>query len=141
MKMDKRESEGSGKFLKIKDGESVTGLFRGNVYEFHSKWDNGKNILTSPEEGRPRFRLNFIVKEDGALKAKIWEFPLAVYNQLFSINEEYPLETTKIKITRQGTGTDTSYMIIPLLKEPVGPQAAEEIEGVPLCILEHKEAF
>lgn len=143
MKFSKREvvQNESGLFLKLKDGESVSGVFRGDIYEFHSKWTGNRSQLTTPDdpEGRARFRLNFVTKEDKKLVAKIWEFPVAVYNQLADIHEEYSLEETKIKITRRGTGTDTTYMILPLLKEKMSPAIMTEVLSVPLSILEHKE--
>lgn len=143
MRFTKREipsGDGSGGlFLKLKDGESVVGVFRGEVYEFYSKWENNKSVLTTADDpdGKSRFRLNFVVKED-KFTAKIWEFGLTIYNQLADINEEYPLQSTKVKITRRGTGTDTIYMILPMLKEPIPAQAMKEIESLPLNILEHK---
>lgn len=144
MKFTKREvvqSEGSSLFLKLKDGDSITGIFRGENHEFHVKWENGKSHLTNEhdQEGKPRFRLNFITKEDKRLVAKIWEFSVVVYNQLADLNEEYPLETTKVKITRRGSGTDTVYSILPLLKEPLTPAQIKEIESVSLNMLEHKQ--
>lgn len=144
MKFTKREvqsgEKGSNLFLKLADGQSVTGVLRGENYEFYNKWINGKSQLTTADdpEGKSRFRANFVTVEDGRLTAKIWEFPLTVYNQLADIAEEYDLEKTKIKITRRGTGTDTVYMILPLLKEPISAKAIKEIEAVKLNILEHK---
>lgn len=139
--MPTQESSGSSLFLRLKDGESVTGICRGEAYEFRQKWMNGKSTLVdeSDPEGKLRFRLNFVTPEDGKLTAKIFEFGLVVYGQLSEINDEYPLEKTKIKITRRGTGTDTIYMILPILKEPISPKLMKDIEAVPLNILEHKQ--
>lgn len=132
MKFTKRQESsggGSDKFLKFKDGETQNVIFKGEIYEFHMKWINGKSVLieaTDPE-AKVRFKLNAIVSENGAYKAKIWEFPLTIYNKLCDINSEYPLENTVIKITRQGTGTDTEYHLLPLLKVPV-PKALDRID-------------
>lgn len=147
MKLPKREmptSNGSSGnlFLKFKDGESKTGVFRGEPYEFYQKWVSNKSHVTSADdpEGKSRFRLNFVVLEDGKFVAKIFEFGLTVYGQLADIQEEYDLETIKVKITRRGTGTDTTYMVLPLLKEPIPAKAFKEIESVHMNILEHKQA-
>lgn len=146
MKFNKRDlpmggGQGSTLFFKLKDGESKTGVCRGEIFEFTNKWVNGKSFLCSPDEegAKSRFRLNIVVQEDGQFTAKIWEFPLTVYNLLADIAEEYDLEKTKIKITRRGTGTDTIYMILPLLKEPIPAKIQNEIDAVPLTILEHKD--
>lgn len=145
MKFTKREisssENGNGVFLKLKDGESVTGVFRGEVYEFRSKWENGKSKLVDEKdpEGKTRFRLNFVMREGDKFVPKIWEFGVSVYNQLADINEEYDLTQTKVKLTRRGTGTDTTYSILPLLKEPIPPKVMKEIEDVILNVLEHKD--
>jgi hypothetical protein len=145
MKFSKREivqSEGSGLFLKLGDGESVTGVFRGDVYEFYSKWVGNRSQLTTPEdpEGKSRFRLNFVTKEGDRWTAKIWEFGTIVYNQLAELNDEYTLDETKVKVTRRGTGTDTTYSILPLLKEKFDLKTVEAIESVNLHALEHRDA-
>ena len=144
MKFNKRQSvssDGPGLFLKLKDGESVVGVCRGEIYEFFNKWVGGRSQLTQADDpdGRSRFRLNFVVQEDGKFVAKIWEFGFAIYNQLADLNDEYPLEKTKIKITRRGQGTDTIYLILPMVKEPIPAKTMKQIESVDLNILEHKE--
>jgi hypothetical protein len=145
MKFTKREmptSNGSNgtMFLKFKDGEAKTGVLRGDIYEFTQVWENGKSqvVEESHPDGKSRFRLNFVTQEDGKFVAKIFEFGLTVYNQLADIAEEYELDKTKIKISRRGTGMDTVWNILPLLKEPIPPKLLKDLEAVPLNILEHK---
>lgn len=145
MKFNKRDipkSDGSGgnMFMRLKDGESVTGVCRGEVYEFFIIWENNRSrIVKQSEDGaKSRFRLNLVVHEDGKFIAKIWEFGLTIYNQLSDISDEYNLEETKLKISRRGVGTDTVYMILPLLKEPISPKTLKEISAVHMLILEHK---
>lgn len=128
---------GENKFLQIKDGESVTGIFRGEPYRHFIKWIEGKSIDAdeNEREARPRFKLNFITNVDGALKALIWNFSQTVYNQLAEIHDEYPLESTKLKITRRGTGKETMYSILPLLKEPLSSKQLDDIAKVQLQVL------
>jgi hypothetical protein len=139
--MPERDDRGPGIFLKFKDGESKTGVCRGEVYEFFQVWENGKSQVVARDhaDAKSRFRLNFVILEDGKFVPKIFEFGIVVYNLLAEISEEYDLEKTKVKITRRGTGTDTVYMVLPLLKEPISAKTMKEIEAVPLNILEHKE--
>ena len=128
MKFRKREiATGDGKggaFLKFKDGESKVGVFRGEVFEFYNVWEGGKSHVVDADhpQAKSRFRLNFITKEDGELKAKTFEFGLMIYNMLADLSEEYDLEQTAVKITRRGTGTDTVYMIIPSKGQPAENQ-------------------
>ncbi len=144
MNFQKREipksDSGGGTFFKLKDGESVNGICRGEIYEFFRKWEGGKSHLVdnSDPKAQSAFRINIIVQEGHVFKAKTWEFGLTIYNQLADINDEYPLSSTKIKVTRRGTGTDTIYAILPLLKEPIPPLALKEINAVPLNMLQHK---
>ena len=133
MKFTKREIKsgggGSEKYLRWQDGESKILILRGEPHEFYMKWVNGKSVMTGPTdpEGKSRFKINAIVSDNGNYSAKIWEFPLTVYNKLSDINLEYALETTAIKVTRQGTGTDTEYHLLPLLKVKI-PNALDRIE-------------
>jgi hypothetical protein len=140
MIFNKREvSSGQGNlFLKFKDGDSKTGIFRGEIYEYHQVWENGKSQIVSEDhpQAKSRFRANFVIYEDGKFTPKIFEFGLAVYNQLAAIADEYKIEDIKVKITRRGIGMDTTWMILPLLKEPISAKAMAEIESVPLNSLE-----
>ena len=145
MKFNKREVSsggGSDKFLKFKDGESKNIILRGEIFEFYNRWVGGKGQACGPNDpgATSRFKVNAIIYEGGAFSAKIWEFPLTVYNQLADINSEYPLESTKIKVTRQGTGTDTVYHILPLVsaKDTLSPAILKHIEAVPMNILDAK---
>ena len=138
----KGEGNGGGLFLKFKDGETKTLVLRGEIYEFRQKWENGKSILVdeSDREGKSRFRVNAVVFEDGKFQAKILEFGLMLYNQFHDIAEEFDITKVKIKVSRRGLSTDTTYNALPTLKEPLSPNQLNNIENVPLNVLEHKDA-
>lgn len=142
MKFTKRSAPGpSGgvdKYLKFKDGESKNLWLTGEIYEFYMKWVNGKSQVVEPtdSEGKSRFRVNAGLIEDGKPVMKIWEFPLTVYRALGAVNEEYPLETIKIKVTRHGMGTDTEYNVLPLLRDKIEPA----LKAQDLHILNNKPA-
>lgn len=135
---------GNGSFLKIASGTSVTGVFRGEVFEFWQKWPNGGEKQVFFDEAKamaanakPRFKLNFVTKDDdGKLVAKVWEFGLGTYNELAEINAEYPLEETVIKITRKGEGKNTEYHLLPLVRQPLNKKQLNEIAAVELQKLE-----
>ncbi len=140
MKLPKRDQEASGpsNYLKIKDGDSVTGVFRGEAHSFRIKWENNKShVIDDPNPANHnRWKLNFVLREGDKFVAKTWEFGITVYDQLSALNAEYDLDSTKVKVTRKGTGTDTAYFILPLLREPIPPAIMKEIEAVPLNILD-----
>ena len=120
MKFQKRAPVGSGDgsktYLKIRPGESIKLILAGDEHCFRIKWHNGKSSPADDNdpEGKFRFKVNVIVKEDGKYVAKVWEQGSIVYNGLMDINEDYKLNKTVLKVTRSGTGTDTTYSLIPM---------------------------
>jgi hypothetical protein len=126
---------GGGKFLKIEVGQSVTGVFRGETVSYWQKWPKGgvKEQSDIPKPGfQERFKVNFVVWEDGAFVAKIFDMNLFSYNQIADINESMDVETIKCRISRQATGKGSTYMIMPMLKEPLSPANLKAIEAVEL---------
>lgn len=127
-----------GNFIKLESGQSVTGVFRGDVLEFYQSWPKGgeKQVSLEPfEGGKLRMKANFVVHEGGKFVAKIFEFPVRVNNMLADIASEYDLNKTKIKLTRQGEGKNTNWMILPITKEPLSAKQLKEIAAVELNIL------
>lgn len=133
---------GSGIFLRLKDKESVTGVFRGDLHEFSTLWKDGKSQVVP--DGTPkasfRFRINFILSENGAMVSKIWEQGATNYHKLKELHDEYNLEKTYVKITRHGRGLDTEYSILPLVKQQVTPMIEKKIAAVGLQELKHEDA-
>ena len=127
-------------FLKINDGESVQGVFRGDPHAFKSKWtDSGSELCQDNDpEGRFRFRINFVQMVNGALTAFIWEQGARVYDNLKVLNADYDLESTIVRITRSGTGTDTRYTIIPIKKHQVDGDLEKSLKEINLHRLEHE---
>ncbi len=147
----REESEGGGKnFLKLKPGQSVRGVLRGDLYEFRQHWINNKGvacpgegcaICAKGEKNSFRFRLNFVMRETegGPFVAKIFEQGWMVYAQLRELHKDYPLPETVIKITRNGEGTNTTYVITPTKDALTGALAAS-VKSVPLLDLSHSQA-
>lgn len=137
----KHEGNGSSNYLKVEDGKSIQGVFRGEVHEFYQSWPQGgqKMIFDVPTAGASaRFKINFVCQDDGKLQAKVWEFGVSVYNQLAELSENFDLEKTKVKITRRGTGKNTQWMIIPL--GPAEAKGLKLIEAVPLNVLNGQQS-
>lgn len=131
--------EGGGNFLRLKDGESVKGILQGEPYEFRTLWSGGRPQVVA--EGTPkssfRFRMNIVIKENDKYVMKIWEQGAIVYNTLKGFSEEYDLEKTVLKVTRQGSTKDnTDYAIVPL---PGGVDAKLQGEISKLTLHELKE--
>lgn len=135
---------GPGNFLKLTDGDSVRGVFRGNPSEFKQHWVDNKSIHCGSTENSPcelckkgdrpnfRFRINFIMNENGVFSSKIFEQGAKVYRALQALHQDYNLEKTTVKITRSGTGTKTSYSILPTPNGNLSPDLETKISQVPL---------
>ena len=143
--------DGGGSFIRLKkDGESVKGVFQGNPYDYKQHWgDNKKTICIgmgcalcrAGDTPRFRFRINFIIKENGAYTAKIWEQGITAYKDLSGLNktlqeEGYKLDEYLVKITRSGLGKeDTSYPIIAVPGGALDAVRVSEIKKVKLLPL------
>lgn len=125
---------GKNTYLKINPGTAIKGIFRGVPYIFYSKWDGQKSIPSQKgqEGAKFRFKINFVMSENGLWSAKIWEQGYSVYDQLKSLNQEYPLEKTIVTIKRQGEGLKTSYLILPAKEGAISPDVASLLEKVKL---------
>ena len=113
----KTEGNVASNFLKVDDGQSATGIFRGEIFEFWQKWPKGgkKEVFTEPTAGAAsRFKVNFVTMEGGKPVAKVWEFGVSVYNMLAELQKDFDLEKTNMKISRRGVDKNTQWMIIPL---------------------------
>lgn len=122
-------SSGIGKhILKIEDGKSVVGNFRGEVVRFWQHWKGGRSIIcpgreqcslcASPDEteykSSGRFRANFIPKSKAGAEepvAMIFEGGRRVYEQLAQLNKDVPLEKAWVRISRTGTGKNTQITL------------------------------
>lgn len=137
------EKTGSKNLIKLKAGESVRGVFRGEPHIFRQHWVNNRSVLCSGADTCPecklgqkssfRFRLNFITKENEVLVAKVFEQGWTVCEALRALNEgDYPLEKFFMKVTRHGQATNTTYSIIPVAGGEVTAEQEEKISKVHL---------
>lgn len=132
----------SGKnFLKLKDGESVRGVFRGVPVIFRQHWSNGRGIVcpgkacelcAEKNKALFRFRLNFVMQEGGQYVAKIVEQGWQFFNALKQLNEEFPLENYVVKIIRTGSGSDTKYQVIQTQNGLISNGTKKGVEAVQL---------
>jgi hypothetical protein len=147
------ESKDDRNYVKLKSGESVVGVLRGEPFEFRIHWTDSKSSVC-PGDGCAicpikkssfRFRVNFITKESSkenphefAYVAKVLEMGWNFYDDLRALNEEYdPIENYAIKITRQGEKLSTKYSILPVSNGLITPEKEKEISKVALNNLGH----
>jgi hypothetical protein len=143
--------------LKLADGDSVIGVFRGGITRFYQHWENNRSVrctgrgtcrlcASDNEDLRRasgRFRMNFVLKRDknSPFEAFIFENGKKVYEQLLAINADCPLERTKVRITRMGKGKNTTIMVQVIAGENgiVNAATEKEIAAVALHPLEDQE--
>ena len=138
----KNESKGSGGptlYLRLKDGEAVNIIPRGEIYEFYSVFGVRGEATSSTPNAKLRFKMNVVVNEAGTLKAKILEFGMTIYEQLSEINKVCDVTKTKIRLSRKGSNkSDTMYMLLPVVNEPISAKVLATIEGIPLNVFGNK---
>ena len=143
LKFDKDPKTSGGKFLKIGDGETVTGILRGSVRDFYVLWNPDKTSTIVPE-GTPkakfRFRVNLVTWDQaGNLEAKILEQGPTMYKMLKELSQDYELDKTAIKIKRTGSGqNNTEYSIVPMPKPP-SDKMLEALRHIELLSLEDEQ--
>lgn len=127
----KDHSGGGGKdFLKLKGGESIQGVFRGDPYEFYSVFKDRTEYSQWAEGRSYRFRVNFVVNEGGQYKAKILEGGRRLQAQIEDEVKENGLNAV-YRIKRTGnTKDDTTYSCV-FLKKLSGEDLAK-VEDVEL---------
>lgn len=137
---------GKDSFLKLQDKEEVTGMFRGDIYQFKRHWMNNRGVQCEGEKCQYcaadpknfpsfRFRVNFITSKDGKYVAKIFESGGETYDFLSSLSKKYDLSKTVIDITRMGLNTNTKYMVMPRADVPVTKEFEAKIAAVELLAL------
>ena len=109
---DRPEGGGTKLFIRLKDGESIEGIFAGQPHKVFSSFKD-KQVYETYAEGRtPRYRVNFIVKEDGKLVPKIFETSFTTINTIKTAIDEYGKDVL-YKVKRTGAGKDnTVYHIL-----------------------------
>lgn len=143
------DSSNSQNFLRLKDKESVKGVFRGEPKTFYTHW-NGKHSIECVgkdkcenckrgEKARFRFRVNFITKEgndkDGyQYVSKIFEQGPRAYDDIVAlIKEGFDLNKQIISISRSGTSLqDTKYKVMPSANGVIDEKMENLIKEVPL---------
>lgn len=129
------EISGPSNIVKMKDGETVGGICRGEIVDGFVLWENRTKTEVPPNTpgAKFNFRVNFVVKEGTSYVAKVLEGGTQIYKQLAALSAQWELEETVIYITREGTGLDTEYTVMPAPpKQQVTKEALEFIKTLEL---------
>lgn len=133
-----KEEGGGGKYLKLKDGESIEGTFMGEPYCFYQKFKDPIEYSSWQEGLSFRFRINFVTRDEhGQLVAKVFQGGAKVRDAVLDVKEEYGLDAV-YKIKRTGSGKDdTRYTV--LFKQILKEEQLKTIKTVKLNELQGKQ--
>ena len=138
-------------FIRLQDGQEVTGIFAGMPDTFKIHWLNNKTSICEDgcsvcrdfPDNKPkfRFRINLVTQENGKWIPKIFEGGGPLFDDLVAKDAKFGLHKTLIEISRRGTKADTKYEVLPRLDIVVTPEMIKEIKTVKLHVLtQQKEA-
>jgi len=126
-----KEIAKSNPFLKLNDGESIEGVFRGDPYFFYSKFQDETN--TEYKEWQPglnfRFKVNFVTKIGDELISKVFNSGKTVASRIKYLLEEYG-EDCLFKILRQSESKKVFYHID--FKSNLTPEQIDRVNSTPL---------
>jgi len=134
---------GKENFLRLGDQEEATGIFKGEIYTFKQHWVDGRGsecsgpgcqMCANDPEHYPafRFRVNFILSNNGQLAAKIFEGGGGIYDSLVNLEKKFDLSKTIIDISRSGTKKNTKYQILPRSDIPVTQEMESKFKSIQL---------
>jgi hypothetical protein len=144
-------------FISLKDGQSVSGIIRGNPLTFYQHWLTqgetraavacpGKSACPHCAQGVKsgfRSRFNFIIKDNGEYVPKILEQGAKVYEVIEELQTThgYDLERTVLRVARKGSGfNDTTYSVVPVQGQTVDDVLNKKLSGIKLLDLNPHKA-
>lgn len=145
--------ESSDEILKLKNGESIVGIFRGDPIRFEQHYlqtDRFGTICLIPQPcpkcaagdfPKFRFRINFVFMQGNQLVCKIFEQGGRVYDLIGGlIQAGYNLEEHFVKIVRNGERQQTKYTITPLPNGKLSPDQKNKVMAVAFLDARPKQA-
>lgn len=114
------DSSGPSHYLKVKDGESVTGILLGELYTYYQTGFGPTAQVVGQGMGKERHRANIAIKGPSGFEVKIWEFGSKIYDDLAVLAASgWEMNRTFITISRTGTTKETTrWSVTPNKKEP-----------------------
>lgn len=132
----KRQSQpSSGAFLKFKDGNTFDLTILGDqATQKKTHWVGSRSILCGGEgcvfcKAGDQPSLRWQLDVDGPNGIQVWE----VANPTFAVVEDVAesvgfLNGLRLRVKRNGTGTDTRYLVLPLDEQPGAPADNDDPE-------------
>lgn len=113
------QSAAATNYVKLKDKEALECIFVGAMAVHYVVWNEGRSAAAQKGTpgAKPRFKINALVKDGTSYVAKVFEMNKTTGQQIADLAKEYTLEETVVKISRNGTGKDTVFSILPLPKK------------------------
>ncbi len=112
--------------IRLKGGESVQGILRGDPYEFEHAFKPG-------DKPKFRFKINMVLMENKAMVCKILSGGWKLYDQLVQLDKAgWKLDQIFMRVSRQGTTiNDTVYSATPV-PTPPSPETLATVAKMPL---------
>ncbi len=125
------EKAGGGKFVKLENGKSIEGVFRGDPYTFFSIYGDKERREFDDQvpNSQFKFKINLVVKENGAYVAKVFGSGWTTFNSLDTMIQELGQDQL-FKLICSKSGNKTSYNIVP--KGPITQAEKQNIAAVKL---------
>lgn len=132
------ESNSPSNYLKIKDGESVTGILVGELYTYYQTGFGPTAKVVGPGQGKERHRANIAINGLFGFEIKIWEFGSKLCDDLASLSAAgWDMDKTFITISRSGTTKETTrWTVTPNKREPTTIEM-NTLSGLELNKLDH----
>jgi len=128
--IEKRAEEAAkqgGIFVRLKDGESVVGLFCGEPHSYETVWTGKASELYDEQKHagmKPTLRIALNFFTGGAMK--VIDLNATTFRKLCQARHKYGLDKL-FEVSRHGNGVDTEYSI---LLEPDGAKLSEATGAV-----------
>jgi hypothetical protein len=143
------KSNGGGLFLKLKDGDRISVVFKGEPLVTYVHWVSGKYQTCSYDDSceyckkgiqqSARVRFNVVTAVNGAFVAKIFDAPWSVYEQLQKLSSDgWDIDTSRLIISREGELKETKWFINPAPGGAIQPDLLKQINSVKLHDLRPK---
>lgn len=117
LKKSKEEQKKGKKYVALKDGDSMVGIFAGEPDVFYQNFKTSEKSEFYKTDFKFRFRIGFVVKEGDSYVKKVFEGSARTRDALLDAVGEYGQKCV-FKIKRTGSGIeDTRYSI--LLQEKI----------------------
>lgn len=135
----------SGRFLKFDDGDKHVVAFLGDPFIREIYWENQKTHPWTPGCGKPKSlktSMNVALLERAQagfqiIGVKVLENSKTFYKQVAKMDAKYGIESKVFEIERDGTGTDTTYSILP--EADIAAALRAELDALELFDLEKDE--